>query len=149
MPTSVGRPKSMPGRTDARSSYSSPMPRPCGRNRCRTNGAPRERAIDSAPGSGRATSRLSAVPTSRPKSSRAEHPACRPSPGFPRTTELGALAQHAREQQAHLIFIPNKLEWIDELSSQLGSATTGEELEVPGIEVREVGSEPSAAGPGG
>ncbi len=68
---------------------------------------------------------------------------------LPKDHGAGALAQYAREQQAHLIFVPNRLEWIDELSSLLGSATKGEELEVPGIEVCAVGSEPSAAGPGG
>ena len=68
---------------------------------------------------------------------------------LPKDHGAGAVAQYAREQQAHLIFVPNRLEWIDELSSLLGSATKGEELEVPGIEVCAVGSEPSAAGPGG
>lgn len=68
---------------------------------------------------------------------------------LPKDHGPGALARYAREQGAHLLFIPGKLEWIDALSSLLEGATTDEELEVPGIEVRAVGSEPSAAGPGG
>jgi len=67
---------------------------------------------------------------------------------LPKDHGPGALVGYAREQQAHLIFVPDELEGIDELSSLLGGATAGEELASPGIEVRAVGSEPATVDPG-
>jgi hypothetical protein len=57
---------------------------------------------------------------------------------LPKDHGAGALARYAREQGAHLIFVPDELETIDALSSALAGATTGDELGGPGIEVRAV-----------
>ena len=62
---------------------------------------------------------------------------------LPKDHGAGALAQYAREQQADLIFVPDKLEWIDELSSVLAGSTKNEDVREPGIELRTVPSEVS------
>jgi len=67
---------------------------------------------------------------------------------LPKDHGAGALAQYASEQGAHLIFVPDALEGIDELSSLLGGSTSGDELVRPGIEVRAVGAEPPTADAG-
>ena len=58
---------------------------------------------------------------------------------LPKEHGAGALARYAGEQGAHLIFVPDQLESIDELSSLLAGATTTKELARPGIEVRAIG----------
>lgn len=67
---------------------------------------------------------------------------------LPKDHGAGALVQYASEQGAHLIFVPDALEGIDELSSLLGGSTSGDELVRPGIEVRAVGAEPPTADAG-
>ena len=57
---------------------------------------------------------------------------------LPKDHGAGALAEYAREQGADVIFVPDKLEWIDELSSVLAGSTKGQDVSVPGIEVRTV-----------
>jgi hypothetical protein len=67
---------------------------------------------------------------------------------LPKDHGPGALVGYAREQGARMIFVPNKLEWIDALSSLLsGGPTDGEELATPRIEIRVVASEPAGADP--
>lgn len=68
---------------------------------------------------------------------------------LPKDHGPGALAAYAREQRAHLIFVPEVLEGIDELSSLLGGATPGEELTEPGIEVRVIPTASEGSGKGG
>lgn len=67
---------------------------------------------------------------------------------LPKDHGAGALAQYAREQQADLIFVPDKLEWIDELSSVLAGSTKNQDVRELGIELRtvppEVSPDPSA-----
>jgi hypothetical protein len=63
---------------------------------------------------------------------------------LPKDHGPGALVTYAREQGAHMIFVPDKLEGIDELSSLLHGANAGQELDVPGIELRPVSSAPAA-----
>ena len=60
---------------------------------------------------------------------------------LPKDHGAGALARYASEQGAHLIFVPDALEGIDEMSSLLGGSISGDELVRPGIEVRAVGAE--------
>jgi hypothetical protein len=68
---------------------------------------------------------------------------------LPKDHGPGALVGYAREQGAHMIFVPDELEGIDTLSSRLGGATASEELDVPGIELRPVspGDESNDAAP--
>jgi len=67
---------------------------------------------------------------------------------LPKDHGAGALAHYAREQRADLIFVPDKLEWIDELSSVLAGSTKNQDVREPGIELRtvppEVSPDPSA-----
>lgn len=60
---------------------------------------------------------------------------------LPKDHGPGALAGYAGEQGAHMLFVPDKLEGIDTLSSLLGGSTAGEELAAPGIELCPVGSD--------
>jgi hypothetical protein len=58
---------------------------------------------------------------------------------LPKDHGPGALADYARSQGAHAIFVPEQLESIDELSSKLsGAETPTTELSTPGVEVRVV-----------
>ncbi len=57
---------------------------------------------------------------------------------LPKDHGAGALAGYADDQGAHLIFVPNKLESIDELSSMVAGETASEELGNIAIEVRAV-----------
>jgi hypothetical protein len=57
---------------------------------------------------------------------------------LPKDHGAGALAAYAREQDAHIVFVPDKLEWMDELSSVLAGSTKDEDAAVPGIELRTV-----------
>lgn len=51
-----------------------------------------------------------------------------------------ALADYARQQGAHRVFLPDELETIDQVSSLLAGAPDAvDELERPGIEVEQVG----------
>jgi hypothetical protein len=65
---------------------------------------------------------------------------------LPRKHGPVALADYAREQGAHMLFVPDKLEGIDELSALLGGASVGQELDMPGIELRPVVSASGARG---
>ena len=58
---------------------------------------------------------------------------------LPKDHGPGALADYARSQGAHAIFVPEQLESIDELSSRIaGKGTPGAELAAPGVELRVV-----------
>jgi hypothetical protein len=58
---------------------------------------------------------------------------------LPKDHGPGALAEYAIEQQAHLVFVPDELETIDELSSALAGAPDATEvLKAPGIRVERV-----------
>jgi hypothetical protein len=62
---------------------------------------------------------------------------------LPKDHGAGALAAYAREQGAHIVFVPDKLEWMDELSSVLAGSTKDQDAAVPGIELRTVHAERS------
>jgi hypothetical protein len=64
---------------------------------------------------------------------------------LPKDHGPGALTDYARGQGAHIIFVPDALEGIDELSSLLSGETAGKELDVPGIELRPVNAEETAS----
>ena len=57
---------------------------------------------------------------------------------LPKDHGAGALAGYAGDQGAHLIFVPNELESVDELSSMVAGETASEELGNIAIEVRAV-----------
>jgi hypothetical protein len=63
---------------------------------------------------------------------------------LPKDHGPGALAEYGRSQGAHAIFVPDRLESIDELSSKLaGNETTTSELATPGVEIRVVARQES------
>jgi hypothetical protein len=65
---------------------------------------------------------------------------------LPKDHGPGALADYARSQGAHAIFVPDRLESIDELSSRLaGNETPTSELATPGVELRVVSGQESVS----
>jgi len=57
-----------------------------------------------------------------------------------------ALADYARQQGAHRVFVPDELETIDEVSSLLaGEADAVDELKRPGIDIERVGGTDSSS----
>jgi hypothetical protein len=58
---------------------------------------------------------------------------------LPKAHGPGALADYAEAQGANAIFVPDQLEWMDELSSRLaGRSDPTTELATPGVELRVV-----------
>lgn len=62
---------------------------------------------------------------------------------LPKDHGPGALADYGRSQGAHAIFVPVRLESIDELSSKLVGSETTSELAIPGIELQVVSRQES------